>query len=212
MAWNYLSIPKLQRFYRWSLGIDKWFHLVHYNVCNWLSMLGLRLNHVSKRVSRLPQCSTLFQLVHDRVGPAMNQLMIFSFIFSFELMLQCWKDIPRERPAFETIRKVIDNYLMKDSDYLVLTCDAEVTSENSSPTTQSLNGHSQGIGDSVSLGDQGYTARLSPARDQERTVSVTDLTHGDVECGNTVSDFSGAKNSPSTSFVADVAVPTETYL
>ena len=35
MGWNYLSIPKLQR--------------LHYNGCNYLSTLGLKLNHVSKR-------------------------------------------------------------------------------------------------------------------------------------------------------------------
>ena len=26
MGWNYLSIPKLQRFHRWSIGMDKSFH------------------------------------------------------------------------------------------------------------------------------------------------------------------------------------------
>ena len=49
MEWNYLSIPKLQRLHRWSLGMDKWFHPILYNGCNYLSMLGLKLNHVSKR-------------------------------------------------------------------------------------------------------------------------------------------------------------------
>ena len=41
MGWNYLSIPKLQRLHRWSLGMDKLFHPIHYNVYNYLSMLGL---------------------------------------------------------------------------------------------------------------------------------------------------------------------------
>ena len=49
MGWNYWSIPKLQRLHRWSLGMDKWFHPTFYNECNYLSMLGLKLNHVSKR-------------------------------------------------------------------------------------------------------------------------------------------------------------------
>ena len=49
MGWNYLSIPKLQRCNRWSLGMDKLFHPTVYNVCNYGSMLGLKLNHVSKR-------------------------------------------------------------------------------------------------------------------------------------------------------------------
>ena len=48
MGWNYLSIPKLQRCSRWSLGMDKLFHPTLYWVCDYLSMLGLRLNHVSK--------------------------------------------------------------------------------------------------------------------------------------------------------------------
>ena len=52
MGWNYLSIPKLQRCNRWSLGMDKWFHTTLYNGCNYLSMLGLKLNHVSKRGRR----------------------------------------------------------------------------------------------------------------------------------------------------------------
>ena len=49
MRWYYLSILKLQRLHRWSLGMDKKFHPTHYNRCNYLSMLGLKLIHVSKR-------------------------------------------------------------------------------------------------------------------------------------------------------------------
>ena len=49
MGWNYLSIPKLQRCNRWSLGMDEQFHSTLYWACNKLSMLGLKLNHVSKR-------------------------------------------------------------------------------------------------------------------------------------------------------------------
>ena len=47
MWWNYLYIPKLQRLHRCSLGMDKKFHLTLYNGCNYLSMLGLKLIHVS---------------------------------------------------------------------------------------------------------------------------------------------------------------------
>ena len=51
MGWNYLSIPKLQRLHRWSLGMDKVIstHTLYW-ACNYLSMLGLKLIHVSKRV------------------------------------------------------------------------------------------------------------------------------------------------------------------
>ena len=48
MGWNYYSIPNLQRYNRWSLGIDKQFHLTLYWACYYLSMMGLKLNHVSK--------------------------------------------------------------------------------------------------------------------------------------------------------------------
>ena len=47
--WNYLSIPKLQRRNRWSLGLINNF-IPHFTVqCDYLSMLGLKLIHVSKR-------------------------------------------------------------------------------------------------------------------------------------------------------------------
>ena len=49
VRWNYLSIPKLQRLYRWSLGMDMLFHPTLYNGCNYLSMPGFKLNHVNKR-------------------------------------------------------------------------------------------------------------------------------------------------------------------
>ena len=49
MEWNYLSIPKLQRLHRWSLGMDKLFHPTLHNGCDYISMLGLKLTHVSKR-------------------------------------------------------------------------------------------------------------------------------------------------------------------
>ena len=48
MGWNYLPIPKLQRCNRWSLGMDKWFNPTLFWACDYLSMLGLKLNHVSK--------------------------------------------------------------------------------------------------------------------------------------------------------------------
>ena len=47
MRWNYLSILKLQRCR--SLGMDKYFHLTHWWACDYLSMLGLKLFHISKR-------------------------------------------------------------------------------------------------------------------------------------------------------------------
>ena len=49
MGWNYLSIPKLQRCTRWSLGMDKRISSHTLLACDYLSMLGLKLNHVSNR-------------------------------------------------------------------------------------------------------------------------------------------------------------------
>ena len=48
MGWNYSSISKLQLLHRWSLGIDTWFHSTLYSVCDYLSILGLKLIHVNK--------------------------------------------------------------------------------------------------------------------------------------------------------------------
>ena len=49
MGWNYLSIPKLERLHRWSLGMDKWFYPTLFWACNYFSLLGLKLIHVSTR-------------------------------------------------------------------------------------------------------------------------------------------------------------------
>ena len=49
VGWNYLSIPKLQRLHRWSLRIDKYIYPTLFNGCNYLSMLVLKLIHLSKR-------------------------------------------------------------------------------------------------------------------------------------------------------------------
>ena len=60
---NYLSIPKPQRFNRWSLGMDMWFHPTLYIGCDYLSLRGLRSNHVSKRGPR-PVCNPYTVGVH----------------------------------------------------------------------------------------------------------------------------------------------------
>ena len=54
---------------RWSWEIEKYFHPTHYNGSKYLSMLGLKLNHVSKRgllvvtskhYNLLNQCASVF--------------------------------------------------------------------------------------------------------------------------------------------------------
>ena len=47
MGWNYLS--KLQRLHRWNSGIAKQYHSTIYDGCNYFSMPGFKLNHVTKR-------------------------------------------------------------------------------------------------------------------------------------------------------------------
>ena len=49
MRWNFLSIPKLQRFHYWSLEINKQFHPTFYSGCNYWSMLGLKLISVNRK-------------------------------------------------------------------------------------------------------------------------------------------------------------------
>ena len=49
MGWNYLSIPKLQRSHHCNLGMDAYFHAKLYWAHDYLSMVGLKLNHVDKR-------------------------------------------------------------------------------------------------------------------------------------------------------------------
>ena len=55
MGWNYISIPKLQRYNRynrWSLGMEKEFHPKLYWACDYLYILELKLKSVSKRGPR----------------------------------------------------------------------------------------------------------------------------------------------------------------
>ena len=49
MRWIYLSIPQRQRCYRSNLGMDKYFHPTLNLACDYISMLGLKVIHVSKR-------------------------------------------------------------------------------------------------------------------------------------------------------------------
>ena len=48
MWWNYLSIPKLQRYNRWTLECISNFIPHFTGACDYLSMLGLKSNHVIK--------------------------------------------------------------------------------------------------------------------------------------------------------------------
>ena len=63
MGWNYLSIPKLQRCNRWSLGMNKYFHPTLHNECNYLSILvkgaqGLNMSNSQRQPSIIWSCLT----------------------------------------------------------------------------------------------------------------------------------------------------------
>ena len=79
MGWNYLPIPKLQPLHRWSLGMDRLFHPTHYNGCNYLSMLGFKLNHVSKRGPR--------RMIHGMVN---QKYAFFSQVWLYPIHNECY--------------------------------------------------------------------------------------------------------------------------
>ena len=49
---NSYQFPKIQRCNRWSLGMDQQFHPTLYQVCDYISVLGLKSIHVSIRGPR----------------------------------------------------------------------------------------------------------------------------------------------------------------
>ena len=97
MGWNYLSIPKLQRCNRWSLGMDKQFHRTLYNGCNYLCMSGVKLNHVGKRDPRTSTTARLREIVRTGENPrrysfALTFIILFQFkTFIVGVELKCWQ-------------------------------------------------------------------------------------------------------------------------
>ena len=90
MGWTYLSIPKLQRLHRWSLGMDKLFHPTW--ACDYLSMLRLKLNHVDKKgpstFMLYSVCETFHLLVflsHDWLKILVNKHIILYTLCLFVL-------------------------------------------------------------------------------------------------------------------------------
>ena len=65
MGWNYSSIMKLQRLHGWSFEMDKEFHSTPSNGCNYLSMLGVKLFHISKMSLRYRFGCTLSIWIHQ---------------------------------------------------------------------------------------------------------------------------------------------------
>ena len=101
---NYLSIPKLQRLHRWSLGMDKTFHPTFYNGCNYLSMLGLKLNRVSKRGPGVLRTNSGF-------------IELFSVYTEFQGLVQIiWSAIVLKRHGFfcgdGLLRKILHSLIL----------------------------------------------------------------------------------------------------
>ena len=71
MIWNYLSIPKLQRWSHRSLGMDRLFHPTLHWACDYSSMCGFKLIHVIKWG---PTCNC-WELVIERYLLLMTEWM-----------------------------------------------------------------------------------------------------------------------------------------
>ena len=91
VGWNYLSIPWLQRLHHCSFGINKWLQPILYGGYNYLSLLGFKSNHVSKRRPRnanLPwrpcDMGTLFCIARPCYG---NQPVTCDLVFIPPLLL-----------------------------------------------------------------------------------------------------------------------------
>ena len=68
--WDENTYPFLnfKGLHSWSLGMDKQFRPILYNGCYYLSMLGLKLIHVSKSATDVSKV-ILESIGHQRIGP-----------------------------------------------------------------------------------------------------------------------------------------------
>ena len=64
-VWDEITNPFLNC---WSLGMDKWFHPTLYQAYDYLSMMRLKLNHVSERGPRY-QLQDTQPIYKDFMGP-----------------------------------------------------------------------------------------------------------------------------------------------
>ena len=106
MGWNALSILKLQRLHRWSLGMDKLFHPTLHKGCNYLSMLGLKLIQVSKKGSRCDRwrlrCCEYFP--HIFIFPHNNQCIVYCFHVTDPLWGEYTGQVTRSFDVFFDLR------------------------------------------------------------------------------------------------------------
>ena len=101
VGWNYLSIPNLQWLHRWDLGMKKKFYPTRYRRCDYLSMMELKLIHVSERgywctvvdaerdtISQ-PQGTTIDQGTVSLMG-CLSQFKLGEVCFPIKLFLTNW--------------------------------------------------------------------------------------------------------------------------
>ena len=108
MGWNYLSIPKLQRCNRWSLGMDKWFHPTLYWACDYLSMLGLKLNHVSKSGPRNQQYWLNIGSSWICNGKSAHSCSRYVLCFLVDKCIILWMHPANERRRYNVMSSLID--------------------------------------------------------------------------------------------------------
>ena len=93
---NYLFISKLQCWNRWSLGMDELFHPTLFWACNYLYMLGLKLNHVSKRGPWMSSYWCTYIVIPDSAHLSswyMNATVLCSFFQSWREAYYCSPEI-----------------------------------------------------------------------------------------------------------------------
>ena len=55
----------------------------------------------------------------DVVSNYKKNSLFFNFV-RYQLMLNCWKEDPNERPTFESVTKSLENMMLEDTPYLDL--------------------------------------------------------------------------------------------
>ena len=110
MGRNYLPIPKLQRWNRWSLRMHKYFLLTVYWIYDYWSMLGSKLNHVSKRghcsVRDCPPSHTFDGF--NRASMMILRESVKLLIFHWREWTECIITLPYQNPCFPWEVMLID--------------------------------------------------------------------------------------------------------
>ena len=100
MGWNYLSMPKLQRLHRWSLGIDKQFHPTLYNGCSWHRSPHISTHDVQNIVEKILRYTGLFYHI---------------WMFRWHRQLKCSLSLSEDKNQFILHRQYYDHWWLVDS-------------------------------------------------------------------------------------------------